>query len=132
MMVRLAISLIQAWRDAREEERHKTTHVVPGLGEFTSSDGELWFGEVDDIQVSLTTQGRPPSEAQARRRPSRGAATRTRRMMDLFGVLGAFECFVEANLLKRRRPIKKSVDRPAVACLSLPFNKRALLIEDVA
>ena len=65
MIGRLAIAILMAWRDHRRDLAREVTHEVPGLGAFTSTDGELWFGEVQDLQVTLKTTGHPPTEAHA-------------------------------------------------------------------
>ena len=65
MVARFVIAILLAWRDHRAEKAREVTHHVPGLGALTSTDGELWFGEVQELQVTLTTAGQPPTEAHA-------------------------------------------------------------------
>ena len=59
------IGILIAWRDHRRDLTRQVAHEVPGLGTFTSTDGELWFGEVQDLQVALSTTGEPPTPGQA-------------------------------------------------------------------
>lgn len=65
MIGRFVIAILLAWRDHRRDLAREITHEVPGLGTFRSTDGELWFGEVQDLQVTLSTRGEPPTEAHA-------------------------------------------------------------------
>ena len=65
MVARLVIVIVLAWREHRHEEGRRRTCQVADLGEFTSTDGELWFGEVQELPVSLNTQGEPPTEFHA-------------------------------------------------------------------
>jgi hypothetical protein len=61
---RFVFAILSAWREGRIEEARRVIHLVPGFGEFTSTDGELWFGEMQDLQVSPTTAGQRPTESQ--------------------------------------------------------------------
>jgi hypothetical protein len=62
---RIAIGILTAWRDHRAEMAREVTCQVPGLGPFTSTDGSLWFGEVQELQITLNTTGEPPTAAEA-------------------------------------------------------------------
>lgn len=62
---RVVLAMITESRKARAAEARRVTRNVPGLGEFSSTDDELWLGEVSGLQVMLTSRGRPPTDAQA-------------------------------------------------------------------
>jgi hypothetical protein len=62
----MLLSLLDRRRE-RAAEGRRVTRALPGLGDFTSTDGQLWFGEVDKLQVSIDTRAGPPGEEEVRR-----------------------------------------------------------------
>jgi len=66
MIGKLVSSMVRESRRIRAAEARRVTAIVPGLGEFSSTDNELWGGQVSGVQVWLRTLGQPPTESQAR------------------------------------------------------------------
>jgi hypothetical protein len=64
MVGRVVLAIVRDVRREREAKARKVVHAVPRLGELSSTDGRLWFGEVQGLQVSVISTGRPPDEAQ--------------------------------------------------------------------
>lgn len=65
MIGRVLIAIITESREARAAEARRVTRSVAGLGDFSSTDNELWLGDVAGLQVSLVTAGGPPTDTQA-------------------------------------------------------------------
>ncbi len=63
----LVFRMAASGREVRRAEARRVTRNLPGLGEFSTTDDDLWFGEVDDVDVMILSEGQPPTEAQAAR-----------------------------------------------------------------
>jgi hypothetical protein len=61
MIVRLVWAIVHAYINDRRAESSKVTHYVSALGDFSSYDNRLWFGEVQGLQISIPTDGQPPN-----------------------------------------------------------------------
>jgi hypothetical protein len=66
MVGKLVYGIIAALIEHRRAEARKVTVPVPGLGEFSTTDDKLWFGEIRGLQVTLESAGKPPSELQGK------------------------------------------------------------------
>lgn len=55
--------IVSSYRQRRAEAR-RIVMMVPNLGEFTSTDNQIWVGKVRDLQVILENPG-PPTDLQA-------------------------------------------------------------------
>ena len=67
MIGRLLMAIISSIRQERQAQARKITRTVNGLGEFSTTDNELWLGNVQGLQVAILNPGRPPTESQASR-----------------------------------------------------------------
>jgi hypothetical protein len=65
LVARVVIALLRERRCARAAEARRITHELPGLGAFSSADGELWEGTVASLPVTIMTSGRPPNATHA-------------------------------------------------------------------
>ena len=66
MVGKLVLDIVGALIEHRRAEARRETVTVPGLGEFSTTDNRLWFGQVRELQVSLESVAGPPSELQAK------------------------------------------------------------------
>src|SRR5690349_20660900 len=66
MVGRLVYGIIASLIEYRRAEARKVTVTVPGLGQLSTTDDKLWFGEIRELQVTLESAGKPPSELQAK------------------------------------------------------------------
>lgn len=66
MIGRLVFAIVVDYREYRRAEARRVTATVPNLGEFSTTDNKLWFGEVRGQQLILETHGQPPSDSRAR------------------------------------------------------------------
>ena len=76
MAVRIIFGVIGEARESREAEARRVNCLLPGLGEFTSTDGCEWdngwsrdgnFAPDDHggLMISISTTGGPPTEGQS-------------------------------------------------------------------
>jgi hypothetical protein len=47
---------------SRRDEARKVTRSVPGLGDFSTCDDKLWFGDVEGLHFSIVGAGEPPAD----------------------------------------------------------------------
>jgi len=66
MAGQMVYGIIASWVEHRRAEARRITVTLPGLGEFSTTDNALWFGEVRQLQVSLESEGHPPTEKQVK------------------------------------------------------------------
>lgn len=57
--------IITSWIEHRRAEARRVTVTVPGLGQFSTTDNALWYGEVRGLQVSVISEGHPPTQTHA-------------------------------------------------------------------
>jgi len=67
LVARVVRAILGERRRARAAEAQRVTHIVPGLGPFSSTDGELWEGEATGLPVTIVTSGHPPDATHAHR-----------------------------------------------------------------
>lgn len=65
-ILQLVVGILTALYEHRQHEAKRVTMTVAGLGEFSSIDNRVWTGHVEDIQVSIDTDGGPPTEDHVR------------------------------------------------------------------
>ncbi|MFG0253185.1 MAG: hypothetical protein ACF8NJ_09960 [Phycisphaerales bacterium JB038] len=60
MIAWLIVRSCRTGSEIRRAEAQRLTCDVPGLGEFITTDNELWLGTVENIDVLIETAGLPP------------------------------------------------------------------------
>ena len=65
MVGRLVVQVASGFRRHRAAEAQRVTRVVPGLGEFSSTDGEIWSGVVQGLEITVRSWQEAPAGAQA-------------------------------------------------------------------
>jgi len=66
MIGRLIFQIITSGIEQRRAEWRKITVAIPDLGKFSTTDNELWCGEVEGLAVSIRTPGGAPTEPSIR------------------------------------------------------------------
>lgn len=66
MITRLAYGIINGYREYRQSESRRVVSSVAGLGNFSTTDGTLWCGEVRGLEVILVSPEHAPSQLQSR------------------------------------------------------------------
>jgi hypothetical protein len=61
LVVRVVVGIAAAYLEHRRDVRNRTSCALPGLGDFESSDGVYWFGEVEELSVTIETSHGPPT-----------------------------------------------------------------------
>ena len=64
---RLLLQLTSALIASRRALARRTSIEVPGLGQFSSTDGSLWHGIVQDVRISIVTGNEEPTHIQVER-----------------------------------------------------------------
>ncbi len=67
MIVWLVFRIVATGREIRRAEARRVTCELPGLGEFSTTDDERWFGDVEEVDVMIASKGQRPTEAQVAR-----------------------------------------------------------------
>jgi hypothetical protein len=62
MVAYLVVGIAKGVREDRAREAQRVFRVLPGLGEFSTTDGGLWAGEVEGVYVTLKSPEGPPDE----------------------------------------------------------------------
>ncbi|MDB5331495.1 MAG: hypothetical protein JWP03_2646 [Phycisphaerales bacterium] len=58
----LVVGVAKGVRKDRARKAQRVFRVLPGLGEFSTTDGDLWTGEVEGVTVTLKSPEGPPDE----------------------------------------------------------------------
>lgn len=61
LVVRVVVGIAAAYLEHRRDVRNRTSCALPGLGDFASSDGAYWSGEVQGLSVTIETSQGPPT-----------------------------------------------------------------------
>lgn len=62
MVARLAVGIAKGVKEERGREARRVTCVLPGLGEFSTTDGAIWDGEAGGVHITLDCPHGPPGE----------------------------------------------------------------------
>jgi len=62
MIGRLVAEIVKS----RRVEARKITRLMSGLGDFSTYDDKLWYGQVEGLGISLVSPGQPPTDFQSR------------------------------------------------------------------
>ena len=67
MVGRIVAAVVQGCVEDRRAEARKITRPVEGLGDFSTYDNQLWFGEVEGIHISVVRVGESPTVEDSQR-----------------------------------------------------------------
>jgi hypothetical protein len=62
MMARLAVGIAKGVKDERARQARRLSRVLPGLGEFSTTDGAIWDGQAGGVHITLDCPDGPPDE----------------------------------------------------------------------
>lgn len=61
LVARVLLAIIAESRRTHIAEARRVTRTIPGLGTFSTTDNELWFGEVAGLTIRIVSPGEPPT-----------------------------------------------------------------------